>query len=707
MKPATNTLTDLFGADVRHLVPLYQRPYVWQRKRHWEPLWQDVVAVAEHNLAGEGTRGHFLGAVVLEQDQTHPGEITRRLVIDGQQRLTTLQLLLSAAAREAAEDGADAESRLLHRLVANDPDMASGDDRFKVWPTNADRAEFVAVMSDAAPRPSAADVDEDGDGMGPLRDAHEFFRAAVRRWVREGGAGDEHRIVRHKAVRVTLTSLLHVVSINLEGGDDAQVIFETLNARGTPLLAMDLVKNAVFHRAESEAPERVDALHNEVWEPELGRTYWRELQRQGRLNRPRAELFLMHWLTMRLRDTVAATELFAAFRGRVLDAQEAPPTADLIAELCRDARTMRDFDALPPTAPEGRFFRRLAVLDTTTLLPLALLLFSRPEVTAERRRAALAALESWLVRRMLCGLTSKNYNRSVVELLELVWKNLDAVDEALGATLDGWDGPINRWPGDEEVVQALTTRPMYGWIAQRRVVLVLEAVEHARRQAAKTESILDPDERLSIEHVMPQEWRTHWPLGEVADAIVATNERDGLLHRIGNLTLVTSPLNASLSNAPWDVKRTGLTQHSLLRLNAELAEHAVWDEEAIRARSASLAHEICAIWAPPPTARGLPSDQRTTGERVTYPWTIGDLVAADKLRAGEQLRPRPGKYSTPATVGEDGTLEVGGEIFQTPSAAAKRVTGTTAVPGWHFWCAERDGSLVQLDALREQLGAEI
>jgi hypothetical protein len=508
-------------------------------------------------------------------------------------------------------------------------------------------------------------------------------------------------------MRIVLTSLLHVVSINLETGDDAQVIFETLNARGTPLLAMDLVKNAVFHRAESETSDSVDALHHDLWEPELGRSYWREQQRQGRLSRPRAELFLMHWLTMRLRDTVTATELFAAFRGRVLDAASAPPTAELIAELCRDAATLRGFDAWPPTSPEGRFFRRLALLDTTTLLPLALLLFRSPEVPPERRRAALAALESWLVRRMLCALTTKNYNRSTVELLDVAWANLDAVDEALLDTLDRWDRPINRWPRDDEVVRALTTRPTYGWIAQRRLVLVLEAIEHERRAAVKTESILDPDERLSIEHVMPQEWSSHWPLDDVSDPVAATSARDGQVHRIGNLTLVTSPLNSSLSNAPWETKRTALAQHSLLRLNAELAEHAVWDEDAIRTRSASLAHELCAIWAPPPTARPLPADPGAATERVTYPWTIGDLVAAGKLFAGERLLPRPGKYSTPATVGEDGTLEVEGELFQTPSAAAKRVTGTQAVPGWHFWCVDRDGQPVQLDTLREQLGAEV
>src|SRR4051812_24042374 len=114
MKPATNTLTELFRADVRYVVPLYQRPYVWKQESHWRPLWQDVIDVVERQADPSlGSPTHFLGAVVLEHEQTHPGEVARRLVIDGQQRLTTLQLLLSAVAVEADLAGAAREARLL------------------------------------------------------------------------------------------------------------------------------------------------------------------------------------------------------------------------------------------------------------------------------------------------------------------------------------------------------------------------------------------------------------------------------------------------------------------------------------------------------------------------------------------------------------------------------------------------------------------
>src|SRR6059058_1413930 len=109
MKPATHTLADLFGTDVRYVVPLYQRPYVWQRDTHWKPLWDDLEEILARQLdTSDSPASHFLGAVVLEQEPTPPGQVARRLVIDGQQRLTTLQLLLAAAASEAKKAGADA-----------------------------------------------------------------------------------------------------------------------------------------------------------------------------------------------------------------------------------------------------------------------------------------------------------------------------------------------------------------------------------------------------------------------------------------------------------------------------------------------------------------------------------------------------------------------------------------------------------------------
>ena len=389
-----------------------------------------------------------------------------------------------------------------------------------------------------------------------------------------------------------------MVSINLEAGDNAQVIFETLNARGTPLLAMDLVKNALFYRAMAPSPEVLDRLHDDVSDPELGQQYWREERRQGRLNRPRAELFLMHWLAMKLGRVVVATELFIEFRMHILDRTAPDQVVGLVRELCRDAGIMRSFDGRPAGSPEERFFRHLDVLDTTTVLPVALLLFTSERVTAERRGRALQAIESWLVRRMLAGLTTKNYNNVVAELVTAAARDLEHADDVIIAELSRSAAPTQVWPSNVELTRLLVTRGLYGWVAQRRVVMALGAVEIERRRGSnKTESVYTLPAKLTLEHVMPQKWREHWPIANDEEHSAESVEaaRDAVMHRLGNLTLTSGPLNSSLSNSAWDSKRQALHSHSLLLLNAELSQMQIWDVAEINQRGFQLANEICSI----------------------------------------------------------------------------------------------------------------
>src|SRR5438876_8424618 len=149
MKPDTRTITQLFELDVRYEVPLYQRPYVWKEKDQWDPLWDDVETLLDHQEGGDGQMyTHFLGAVVLDQVTQAPGRIPLYTVIDGQQRLTTLQVVLAAAASVCKELGADTQEAILRDLVRNNERKAAGLELFKVWPTNADRAAFEAVMRD-------------------------------------------------------------------------------------------------------------------------------------------------------------------------------------------------------------------------------------------------------------------------------------------------------------------------------------------------------------------------------------------------------------------------------------------------------------------------------------------------------------------------------------------------------------------------------
>ena len=614
MKPETHTVQHLFERDVRYVVPLYQRPYVWDEDDQWAPLWDDISALLEHQESGESASvwSHFLGAIVLDQDRTVPGEIPRFTVIDGQQRLTTLQLLLASAATALAADGADNDAELLRELVVNNPRKATGiEQQLKVWPTNTNRAAFIHTMTPVHSEPGYTN-----DPNNLIDEAFAYFTVRVAEYLAgaeddapegeapEGEAPasihvttDEALVMRRaERLRITLCDLMKVVSITLEGDDNAQVIFETLNARGTPLVALDLVKNAVFHQAARQQAD-TDALYEKVWRPQLDDDYWRTERRQGRLNRPIAELFLMHWLTMRLERLIPATELFATFRQSVLN-----PSAraeDLIRELCQDAAVMRSFDQL---GREVSFFDRLPALDAGTVLPVALLLYCSPEVSEQRRLRGLRILESWLARRALMRLTAKNYNRLVPRLVARMKADLEHADDALLDALCGGEGEISRWPADDEFTEFLRSREVYGSVSQARLVMALAAVETSLYSSKTDMPTLAG--QLSLEHVLPQDWEANWPLPTTApDQLDAAAERRGAhLHRLWNLTIVTQPLNAALSNAPWSTKRVELNKHSRLLLNARLTECDSWDDDAIDERGEWLATTLTSVWPGPDRA---------------------------------------------------------------------------------------------------------
>lgn len=595
MKADTYPLKTVFGKDIQYEVPLYQRPYVWRQETHWEPLWEDVQAVVHQLLALDGVQEpqiapHFLGAIVVDQQRTQAGSVERRHVIDGQQRLTTLQLLISAAASVSAENKIEKPARLLKKLVNNDPDLVvAEDDVFKVWPTNIDRSAFRAVLSNGA-------SDSANDPFNLIHEAHAYFSQAVRDWLSDPieGPDDEALLL---ALTDSLRDHIQIVVIDLEERDNAQVIFETLNARGTPLLAIDLVKNLMFLRIQRSGQD-LEPLYREHWR-QFERAYWREEIRQGRLTRARAEIFLMHWLTLKTKAEVGAHHLFSSFRA-LLNEVPGAQTDELLREFSSDARVFASFDGYPMGSREHRFFLHLRALDTMTVFPLLLFLFRQPEeiLSSDDRRLVLSALESWLVRRMLCGLTTKNYNRFTIELLQAVDADPKRSAEIFIQKLREADSDTNLWPTDDQVRSSLVGMPLYKRLGNVRVRMVLSAVENAMRTEKSEEIVLPSD--LTIEHVLPQSWREKWPT-DPPDDPVRSLERDAHLHRLGNLTLVTQKLNSPLSNLPWGEKSKELARHSVLLMNHRIIhDHPDrWDESVIDERSRNLADMIASIWPGP------------------------------------------------------------------------------------------------------------
>ncbi|MFE2519410.1 DUF262 domain-containing protein [Streptomyces mirabilis] len=582
------TLRELFGPDQRLVVPVFQRPYVWSEDRNWRPLWEDVTALVQRRLAGEEVHPHFLGAVVLDQMPTATGSMPARQVIDGQQRLTTLQVLL-AAVRDVARhlDVHDKYVRALTKLTVNDDDMSDDlDAAYKVWPTNLDRPAFRTVMN--GPQPAVPGTAAAGLGASVIEQAYGFFTARTGEWAQDLAGAHTADELFDALVRV-LRDKFELIVIDLKPQDNAQVIFESLNDRGTPLQASDLVKNLVFQKAEEQSLP-VESLYEDVWQ-RLETPDWRQEVRQGRLKRPRLDVFLTHYLTSELGEEVLTPELFLTFRRYVADARI--PLTTLMQHLIGQADAYRRLtDEQQPATAEGRFLRTVGVLDANTVVPVLLWLTTRFDESD--RAEAIAALNSYLVRRTVGRLTTKNYNRLFLELL----KELKAKDDpaVVSDFLLRQDTDSGRWPTDHDMHTVLCTQPLYRQLTRARLRLILTELEEAL-YTGKTERLVH-DGTLTIEHLMPQAWESHWPLPTIGgDSIQARERRQTLLHSLGNLTLLTRSLNPAVSNGPWQHKRADILLHSALSLNRSLPEQ--WDEDAISARAAHLAQAFCHRWQHP------------------------------------------------------------------------------------------------------------
>ncbi|MCL4822129.1 MAG: DUF1524 domain-containing protein [Vicinamibacteria bacterium] len=234
----------------------------------------------------------------------------------------------------------------------------------------------------------------------------------------------------------------------------------------------------------------------------------------------------------------------------------------------------------------------------------------------------------------------------------------------------------------------MRTLPIYRRIGRGRLRMVLEATEdHLRGWVGEKTGL--GGQRVSrasytIEHVMPRKWATHWPGAKGARAEA---EREAEIHTLGNLTLLTSRLNPKLSNAPWlgrQGKRALLHKHDVLHLNKRLLDGAPqqWNEDAIRKRNAEIIEAILEIWPVPKGHKAVVAlPNKSTHRKVD----VADLISAGLLSAGMPLVPRTKQHANKvATLLSTGQIEVGGVVFDSPSAAAKSIKGR-AVPGWWFF----------------------
>lgn len=604
MLVAPLSLRDVFEHNIHHIVPLFQRPYVWRREAQWAPLWEDLRRLAEHVLAGRPVRAHFLGATVHEKIPSPPGHIETRLVIDGQQRLTTLQILLEAFADKVAETGLDNYGQALLNLTRNNhPLSTSPQEKFKIWPTNADRDHFRQTMEAESPAAllKSYGVRADASRINhPIADAYLYFHSEISAWLGPDENGLENRV---GALYAAIRDNVRLVVIDLDEHDDAQLIFETLNARGTPLLSADLVKNLLLQSAEASDADAED-LYNRYWRPfDDEANYWRADVGRGHAKRPRIEGFLQNFLTLKTVEQVPASHLYAVYRDFAHDAASGSPEEQLIS-LDHYAAIYRRLEG--PGAPPriALFLERITTMDVGTSYPFLLELFNVLETEPAFLEATLVDLESFLVRRMVCRLSTRGYNILFIGLVgALAADPADIPTNVRSALLSG-TAEVDRWPDDEEFMQGWVGNPLYENLTRPRLRMLLEALERALRGSKLAETD-DVPRNLTVEHIMPRAWETHWPLPPDEAPEVAAVARRRAIHTIGNLTLLSERLNPSISNGPWHDadhqtgKRSALIDHTVLHLNKQVCKRENWSEKAISERSNDLFELARTIWHRP------------------------------------------------------------------------------------------------------------
>lgn len=578
-------LQKLFVSPVRYEIPLFQRPYVWDHEEQWSPLWEDVQNTAERYLKSE-KKAHFLGAVVLQQEQVSTPTLQTRLVVDGQQRLTTLQLLLDAVQEVLEQHGVDTAAKRLKLLVLNPEAYRDDkdDNAFKVWPTTADQGAFRNAMHNDLPS------EEYEESL--IVQAHIFFKDQVSQWLDMHPQENVSQTQAAEALEQTVSTLLQLVVIDLDPSDDPHVIFETLNARGTPLLQSDLIKNMVLFEAEKVSVTKNSEETAQLWD--FNDDWWQKKIQQGRLRRPRIDVFLNYWLVMRTCEEVGAHDVFSVFRRYYKDQNK--PIENIAADISRVGKLYRALqkDSNPDMAT---FLYRWEVMQAGTMTPVLLWMLSS-EVPEEQMDKGLRALESHYLRRMVCRMTTRGYNRLFISLVgQLEEAGAEYAGDTVVRFLAAQDSDVGLWPSDRQIEEAFLNLPLYRLLTRKRLRMILEAIEEElRTDKAESQSV---PHGLTIEHTMPLRWRTHWPfVAGVENEAEQVESRDQLIHTIGNLTLVNNRLNTALSNAPWKDKRVTLSKYSTLFLNKDLLDNApeVWDESAIEERAKRICLMATKVW---------------------------------------------------------------------------------------------------------------
>ncbi|APC47784.1 hypothetical protein BME96_06180 [Virgibacillus halodenitrificans] len=549
----TNLLKFLQGSK-QFIIPIYQRKYSWDIKQ-CEQLWQDIERVA----LNEDIKAHFIGSVVyVERGIYNVSAVPQLLVIDGQQRLTTLSLMLLAlhnSLRERSESisGGITSKKLKNYYLVNSDE--EGELYHRLILTKSDKETLMALIEDRIPQEVAVNVQRN----------YEYFVGKI------------------QSMKMSMDDLyqglskLIMVDIALDReNDNPQLIFESLNSTGLDLSQADLIRNYLLMGLE---PKVQEDLYNRYWLPIE--------KRFGNLSDAKVfDRFMRDYLTVKTERIPNIRNIYQDFKEYIMQHDDLD-ISDILKDMHLYSNYYSNIVFLQEPNPNlNEALKNIDALKVDVSHPFLLQVYKDydEKILSETDfLTVLRLVESYVFRRAICGVPTNSLNKTFVTLIKEI--NKDLYVESLEVALVQKTS-YRRFPDDAEFMRELQVKDVYNF---RNRNYLLRRLENSGRK-----EIIDID-AYTIEHIMPQnedlsdDWQKE--LGENWKAL-----HENLLHTIGNLTLTR--YNSELSDKPFSYKKTveGGFNDSPLRLNRSVARQTVWNKQSIEKRANVLVEKARTIW---------------------------------------------------------------------------------------------------------------
>ena len=616
----------LFSGIVQYEVPIYQRNYVWNKDDQWSPLWTDITDIIRDNEKVEEEAEltkHFTGSIVVRNRRRIVGGVPGYDVIDGQQRLTTFQIILCAIAdiSNILDDLSDIATQadaylenvgLLEKRFSLDrktPQETNKNDqhpyqrpsdKYKVLPTKIDRIPFTSLIDRESDRSS-----------GQIYEAYKYFIHQITKYMANSDLSFNNSRYSSPRLRMLalIDSILHsfgVVRVLITSDVGSEKIFESINARGRTLNEFDHLRNNLFLKARVAGCD-LREYYEKYWQ-DFDDSVWTNIQEINNERVMLSEQFIQHFLMAKLGEgPIAFRYLFYVYendyRGNLLESQRIDHE---FRELKRYSEVYQVMINRKKYSGDSKFGHRMkiigrrmkfyTILNITNLYPFILLVTNELKISDEELDSVFDILESYTMRRMLClPRSNKNYDQSFDRLIKKFVTREDSFSlvNLISQLSDG-----SRWLNDDRVKSVLNGQWTNIGVENKIIRYILYRInlkltqENKLMEQGDSNSFCD----FTVEHIMPQAWRgAKWPLPSGEQDL--SKKRDEVLQSVGNLTIITAKHNERMGNHSYSDKRKSLGRNSNLSLNKEIAyRYENWDVAQIGERAEELVKHFYEIW---------------------------------------------------------------------------------------------------------------